>query len=89
MIVYDKVVVIASDDVFHLGVLQSGLHVNWMLAQGNWLGVGNDPVYAKTQCFDPFPFPDPSPTLRSEIAAIAEELDAQRKRAWRHTRTSP
>ena len=79
VIVDDKVVVIASEDAFHLGVLQSHHHVAWMLAQGNWLGVGNDPVYAKTQCFDPFPFPDPPPAQRAEIAAIAEELDAHRK----------
>ena len=50
-----------------------------MLAQGNWLGVGNDPVYAKTQCFDPYPFPDATPTQRATIAVIAEELDAHRK----------
>jgi len=79
VIVDDKVVVVASDDAFHLGTLQSRHHVAWILAQGNWLGVGNDPVYAKTQCFDNFPFPTPSPALRAEIAAIAEELDAHRK----------
>ena len=50
-----------------------------MLAQGNWLGKGNDPVYAKTQAFDPFPFPAPSPRQRAEIAAVAEELDGRRK----------
>ena len=75
----NKLIVIGSDEAFHLGVLQSHHHVAWMLAQGNWLGVGNDPVYAKTQCFDPFPFPDPPPALRAEIAAIAEELDGHRK----------
>ena len=50
-----------------------------MLAQGNWLGVGNDAVYAKTQCFDPFPFPAATPAQRAAIAARAEELDAFRK----------
>ena len=69
----------SSADAFLLGVLQSRHHVAWMLAQGNWLGVGNDPVYTKTQCFDPFPFPDPTPHQRATIAAIAEELDAHRK----------
>ncbi len=79
MIPDNKLIVIGSDDAVLLGVLQSRHHVAWMLAQGNWLGVGNDPVYAKTQCFDPFPFPDPPPSLRAEIANIAEELDAHRK----------
>lgn len=79
VIVDDKVVVIASSDAFHLGILQSRQHVAWMMAQGNWLGVGNDPVYAKTQAFDPFPFPAATPAQKAEIAAIAEELDAHRK----------
>ncbi len=75
----NKLIIIGSADAFLLGVLQSRHHVAWMLAQGNWLGVGNDPVYAKTQCFDPLPFPDPTPQQRATIAAIAEELDAHRK----------
>ena len=75
----NKLIVIASDEAAHLGVLQSRHHVAWMLAQGNWLGMGNDPVYAKTQCFDPFPFPAATPAQSEKIAAIAEELDAFRK----------
>jgi len=75
----NKLVCIASEDAFHLGVLQSHLHVTWMLAQGNWLGVGNDPVYAKTEAFDPFPFPDATQSQRAAIAEIAEALDAHRK----------
>jgi hypothetical protein len=79
VLVDDKIVVIASPDAFILGVLQSRTHVAWMLAQGNWLGAGNDAVYAKTQCFDPFPFPTATLAQRAEIGAIAEELDAHRK----------
>jgi hypothetical protein len=75
----NKLIVIASADAFVLGVLQSRQHVTWMMAQGNWLGVGNDPVYAKTQAFDPFPFPTATAVRRAEIATIAEELDAHRK----------
>jgi hypothetical protein len=75
----NKLIVIGTDDAFHLGVLQSRFHVEWMLAQGNWLGVGNDPVYAKTQAFDPFPFPDPPAALREVIAIRAEVLDKHRK----------
>jgi hypothetical protein len=73
----NKLIVIGTDDAFHLGVLQSAQHVAWMLAQGFQLE--DRPVYAKTECFDPFPFPDPPPALRARIAAIAEELDAHRK----------
>ncbi len=75
----NKLICIASDDAFHLGVLSSRLHVAWALAAGGRLGVGNDPVYVKTRCFDPFPFPDASPAQRAAIAALAEELDALRR----------
>ena len=39
----------------------------------------NDLRYNKSSCFDPFPFPDPPESLKSEIRAVAEELDAFRK----------
>jgi hypothetical protein len=38
-------------------------------------------VYVKSQCFDPFPFPDATPEQRATIAELAEELDATRKAA--------
>ncbi|MBZ9743239.1 MULTISPECIES: class I SAM-dependent DNA methyltransferase [unclassified Mesorhizobium] len=76
----NKLVVIALDDAFALGVLSSCVHVNWSLAAGGRLGVGNDPVYVKSKCFDPFPFPDANASARAEIGAIAEELDETRKR---------
>jgi hypothetical protein len=53
--------------------------VLWSLRSGGWLGVGNDSVYVKSRCFDPFPFPDPPEPLKAEIRAVAEELDAFRK----------
>ena len=40
-----------------LSILSSRLHVVWSINAGGWMGVGNDPVYAKTKTFDPFPFP--------------------------------
>lgn len=36
----------------------SRLHVIWALATGGRLGVGNDPRYIKTRCFETFPFPE-------------------------------
>lgn len=73
----NRLVCIASDDAFHLGVLSSRLHVTWALAAGGTLE--DRPVYNKTRCFDPFPFPDASPVQRAAIAALAEELDALRR----------
>ncbi|HEY4531093.1 MAG TPA: DNA methyltransferase [Luteimonas sp.] len=49
---------IASDDAALLGVLSSEVHLVWALAAGGRLGVGNDPRYSKTRCFEPFSFPD-------------------------------
>ncbi len=77
----NKLVCVATADVFHLGVLSSDIHVMWATATGGRLGVGNDPVYAKTRCFDPFPFPDPPKELREEIGRVAERLDQHRKDA--------
>jgi len=38
------------------------------------------PVYPKTECFDPFPFPDPSEAQRQHIRTLSESLDEHRKR---------
>lgn len=76
----NKLVSIALDDAFNLGVLSSRLHVTWALAAGSRLGVGNDPVYVKTTCFDTFPFPDATGEQKQRIREIAESLDAHRKR---------
>jgi hypothetical protein len=78
VICVDKIVIIASQDA--LGVLSSRIHLLWSLRAGGWLGVGNDSVYTKTRTFDPFPFPDATDVQKTEIGAIAEELDAHRKR---------
>src|SRR5690606_6840993 len=77
----DALRVIASPDAFHLGVLSSRIHVTWALAAGGRLGVGNDPRYNQTLCFNPFPFPAPPPELRQRIAEAAERLDRHRKEA--------
>ncbi|GAA0566836.1 class I SAM-dependent DNA methyltransferase [Caenispirillum bisanense] len=75
----NMLVCVALDDAYHLGVLSSRIHVVWALAAGARLGVGNDPRYSKSNCFDKFPFPLPAPDIAQEIRALAEELDAHRK----------
>ena len=62
-----------------LGILSSRVHVTWALAAGGRLGVGNDPRYNKSVCFDPFPFPVASDDQKARIRALGEELDAFRK----------
>ena len=77
----EKLVGFAFEDPFLLGVLGSVFHNWWALAAGTRLGVGNDPTYNNSLCFDPFPFPDPPKELREEIGRVAERLDQHRKDA--------
>ena len=76
----NKLVNIALEDAYFLGVLSSRIHVTWALAAGSRLGVGNDPVYVKTTCFEKFPFPDADDAQKQSIRDLAEALDAHRKR---------
>lgn len=76
-----SLIVVATADAFELGVLSSRVHVVWSLAAGGRLGVGNDPRYSKSRCFEPFPFPVVEDVkLRARIRERAETLDAHRKR---------
>jgi hypothetical protein len=75
----NKLVAIATPDAVHLAVLSSRLHVGWALTTGGWLGVGNDPVYAKSKCFEPFPFPIADAEQTDRLRELAEALDAHRK----------
>lgn len=74
----DKLIAIATDDAFFLGILSSRLHVTWTLAAGATLE--DRPVYNKTKCFDAFPFPAASDEQKQTIRNLAEQLDAHRKR---------
>lgn len=74
----NKLVVIAVEDAYYLSVLSSKIHVIWALAAGGDLG-GNTPVYVKTICFDPFPFPNPTAEQKQKIRDLGEKLDAHRK----------
>ncbi len=71
---------IGLEDAYFLGVLSSQLHVDWATASGSWMGVGNDPVYVKTRCLEPFPFPDANEQQRDQIRSLGEALDHHRKR---------
>jgi hypothetical protein len=72
-------IAIAFDDAAALATLSSRIHVTWALAAGGRLGIGNDPRYNKSRCFDPFPFPDLTPYQRTTLRQLGEELDTHRK----------
>jgi hypothetical protein len=73
-----KIVVIASQDPFHLGVLSSRPHLLWSVRIGGFLE--DRPTYNHDDCFGKFPFPDCTEKQKKKIRDIAEELDAHRKR---------
>jgi len=77
----ETLVAVASPDPFVLAVLSSAVHVAWADAAGTRLGVGNDPRYNNSRCFDSFPFPDPQANLREQSGDVAERLDSHRKAA--------
>ncbi|MFO7534090.1 MAG: type IIL restriction-modification enzyme MmeI [Kiritimatiellia bacterium] len=74
----NKLICIALEDAFHLGVLSSRIHVAWVLAAGSTLE--DRPVYVKTTCFETFPFPVATDAQKARIRELAEQLDAHRKR---------
>ena len=80
----DALIAVALDDGYTMGVLSSQLHIDWSLATGSRLGVGNDSRYLKSRCFETFPFPDEdtglTPALHERISTLAEQIDAHRKR---------
>jgi len=76
----NKLINIALEGAWGLGTLSSRIHVCWALATGGHLGVGNDPVYVKTRCFETFPFPVATEAQKTRIRDLAEQLDAHRKR---------
>lgn len=75
-----KLYAICSDDAWMLGVLSSEFHRVWASTAGGRMGVGNDLVYNNTRCFLTFPFPACTPAQQQKIRALAEQLDAHRKR---------
>ncbi|WP_371326974.1 class I SAM-dependent DNA methyltransferase [Stappia sp. ES.058] len=74
----NRLVCFGLEQGYSLGVLSSKTHVAWVLATGGTLE--DRPIYTKSNCFDPFPFPDATLEQRAEVGAIAEELDAHRKK---------
>src|SRR5207237_1386272 len=73
----NRLIVFASSEACLLGVMSSSIHVQWSLKAGGTLE--DRPTYTKSNVFDPFPFPDPTPVQRDAIARLAEELDETRK----------
>jgi len=84
-----KLIVIPRQDDTTLGVLSSRIHCLWAIENGGRLGVGNDPVYNSSLCFETFPFPpgfdlaageQPQGPTFQDIAAAAADLNDWREK---------
>ena len=73
----NKLVAVACEDAAIMATLSSRHHRAWCIAQGTLLE--DRPVYPKTLCFDPFPFPDPTDAQKARLRSLGEQLDAHRK----------
>lgn len=72
-----------------MAVLSSRAHIDWALARGGFLGVGNDPRYNNSLIFLPYPFPsavdpklvpgDPAYAQQERLRELGERLDTFRK----------
>lgn len=88
-----KLIVIPSQLDVMLGILSSRIHCLWAVENGGRLGVGNDPVYNSSLCFETFPFP-PGFNLKAKVAPACDALQAIAKAAtdlndWREKWLNP
>lgn len=77
-VVESTAVTMATQHASYLGVLSSRIHVAWANLAGGTLE--DRPRYQHERTFNPYPFPILTPTQESEIGALAEQIDAHRKR---------
>jgi hypothetical protein len=81
-----RVVGIARDDDYFFGVICSSLHEYWSLCLAPRHGVGDDPTYNNTSCFETFALPwppgkeDEEHAAYGRIAEAARVLNEQRER---------
>ncbi len=76
----NKLIVMALSDAWHFVTVSARIHWVWAIANAAKIGVyEGDAVYPKGQCFDPFPFPDPTEVQKSHLRSLGEQLDAHRK----------
>jgi type II restriction/modification system DNA methylase subunit YeeA len=84
VLVSNKIAAFTRQDDYFFGILHSRPHEVWSLKLGSRHGVGNDPVYTPTTCFETFPLPWPpgqeawrDPRVHA-IAQAARALDEAR-----------
>ena len=74
------VIAFARDDDYFFGVLHSRIHELWARSQGTQLREFESGFrYTPTSTFETFPFPEPTPDQRADIAKAAKHLDTLRQ----------
>lgn len=73
-----RLVVVANDQDWMYGVLNSRVHVLWANANSSTHGKGNDLTYTSTTCFETFPFPEWTPATQASVAEAARFLETAR-----------
>jgi len=76
-----QLIVFARDDDYFFGVLHSRAHELWALRMGTFLGVGNDPRYTPTTCFETFPLPWP-PGVEPQGDPLVEKIAEAARRLY-------
>ena len=66
-----RLILIDADGDTFFGILSSWFHELWSLSTCQFHGVGNDPVYTPSDCFDTYPFPEG--LIPGVPAALCEE----------------
>lgn len=64
--------VFAFDDDYSMGILTSVVHQTWARSESSTLRI--DLRYTPTTCFEPFPWPSPTPGQRARIGDLAKQL---------------
>jgi type II restriction/modification system DNA methylase subunit YeeA len=72
----------ATDQDGFFGVLQSRVHDLWAVAQGSFLGVGNDSRYTPNTTFETFPFPSGFHVSPPDALALAARRLHEKRGAW-------
>jgi len=72
MIPDTRVILVDSQSDTAFGILSSKIHEIWTLATCQFHGVGNDPVYTPSDCFETFPFPE-GLTLNIPVGDYADD----------------
>ncbi|MHA0043962.1 class I SAM-dependent DNA methyltransferase [Deinococcus sp. PEB2-63] len=74
-----RLVVVASDQDWMHGVLNSRIHVLWAQRAGSTHGKANDLTYTSTTCFETFPFPEWTPETQEAVADAARFVEKARE----------